>query len=138
MKANCHDEVVQLHQFFEEWLGGKLAKTQTNYERLTAVINPDFHIISPDGQVTIYEPLLAGLWQAHASRPNFRLWVKEVTVRPLSSQLALTTYEEWQEIVGKVTARVSTAVFRQKANAPHGVEWLHVHETWLQIREPVV
>jgi hypothetical protein len=61
--------------------------------------------------------------------------VKEVAVRLLSPQLALTTYEEWQEIEGKVTARVSTAVFKQKANTPNGVEWLHVHETWLEVRD---
>ena len=135
MESSCRDEVIQLHQFFEEWLGGTLVKTQTNYERLTAVINPEFQIISPDGEMTATAPLLAGLWQAHDSRPGFRLWVKEVAVRLLSPQLALTTYEEWQEIEGKVTARVSTAVFKQKANTPNGVEWLHVHETWLEVRD---
>jgi hypothetical protein len=135
MKSKCKDEVIQLHQFFEEWLGGALTKTRANYERFTAVMNTDFSIISPDGKATAYEPLLAGLWQAHDSRLNYRLWVKEVAVRPLSSRFALVTYEEWQEIVGKVTARVSTAVFHQKANTPNGVEWLHVHETWLDIRD---
>jgi hypothetical protein len=135
MEVNCKDEVIQLHEFFEAWLGGALVKTQTNYERMTAVMNPEFQIISPDGKVTVYEPLLADLWQAHDSRPGFRLWVKEVAVRLLSPQLALATYEEWQEIEGKVTARVSTAVFRQKNNTPNGVEWLHVHETWLEIRD---
>ena len=134
-KSGCKDEVMQLHQFFEEWLGGALTKTRENYERLTAVMNSDFNIISPDGKVTAYEPLMDGLWQAHDSRPDFRLWVKEVAVRPLSSRFALVTYEEWQQITGKVTARVSTAVFRQKANTPNGVEWLHVHETWLDIRD---
>lgn len=133
MEANCRNEVIQLHHFFEEWLGGTLAKTRANYERLTAVMNSDFQIISPDGQVTACEPLLADLWQAHHTRPDFSLWAKEVTVRPLSAQLALVTYEEWQEIEAKVTARVSTAVFRQKGNTPNGVEWLHVHETWLKI-----
>jgi hypothetical protein len=135
MESSCRDEVIQLHQFFEEWLGGTLAKTRANYERLTAVMNPEFQIISPDGKMTATDPLLAGLWQAHDSRPGFRLWVKEVAVRLLSPQLALTTYEEWQEIEGKVTARVSTAVFKQKANTPNGVEWLHVHETWLEVRD---
>jgi hypothetical protein len=134
MESNCTDEVIQLHHFFEEWLDGTLAKTRANYERLTAVMNPQFQIISPDGKTTAYEGLLAELWQAQHSRPGFRLWVKEVAVRPLSPQLALATYEEWQEIEGKVTARVSTAVFRQQANTPNGVEWLHVHETWLDVK----
>ena len=130
---NCTDEVVGLHQFFEEWLGGKLAQTRGNFERLTAVMHPNFHIISPEGKITAYESLMVGLWQAHNSRPSFRLWVKEVVGRPLSAGITLVTYEEWQEIAGKVNGRVSTAVFQQKADTPNGVEWLHVHETWLQI-----
>lgn len=132
MEVNCRDEVVDLHQFFEDWLGGKLANTEENFARLTAVMHPDFHIIGPEGTVTNYEALMASLRQAHNSRPGFRLWVKAVVARPLAAELALVTYEEWQEIEGKVNGRVSTAVFRQKANAPHGVEWLHVHETWLE------
>ena len=131
METNCRDEVVDLHQFFEDWLGGKLAKTEENYERLRSVMNPDFRIISPEGHMTNCESLLAGLWQAHNSRPGFRLWVKEVKSKVLSPELSLVTYEEWQEIEGVVNARVSTAVFGQKAAAPHKVEWLHVHETWL-------
>ena len=47
-------------------------------------------------------------------------------------ELALATYEEWQEIDGKINARLSTVLLRAKADAPNGVEWLHVHETWRQ------
>ena len=135
MDVRCCDEVVQLHEFFEGWLGGGLANTEANFERLTAVMSPDFRIISPEGTVTDYESLLAGLRQGHNARPGFRLWVKQVEGRLLAPDLALVTYEEWQEIEGVMNARVSTAVFRQKPTAPNGVEWLHVHETWLPVHD---
>ena len=32
---------------------------------------------------------------------------------------------------GTITGRVSTAVFRERADTPNGLAWLHVHETWL-------
>ena len=133
LEENCTREVIALHQFFEDWFKGILADTDENYARLTAVLHPTFHIINPNGTITDYPDLVAGLRQGHGSRPDFRLWVEKVMVRPLSPTLALVTYEEWQEIAGKVTARVSTAVFQQAANTPHNVQWLHVHETWLAV-----
>jgi hypothetical protein len=46
----------------------------------------------------------------------------------------LCTYEEWQTDRhgdGVETGRLSTVLFREAPDAPGGVAWLHVHETWL-------
>jgi hypothetical protein len=45
--------------------------------------------------------------------------------------LCLVTYEEWQHLSGTASGRISSAWFRARSDTPHGVEWLHVHETWL-------
>jgi hypothetical protein len=50
--------------------------------------------------------------------------------------ILLVTYEEWQQSGDQTTARLSTALFRDKPDAPNGLEWLHVHETWLPDRAP--
>ena len=135
MEAECKQEVIELHQFFEDWFSAKLAQTDGNYGRMTVAMNPDFHIVGPDGRMMDYPTLEKGLWAGHNSRPNFKLWVDNVQTRPLSNDIALTTYEEWQEIDGQTTARLSTAVFCKKADAPNGVAWMHVHETWMDIGE---
>ncbi len=111
MEENCKKEVIALHQFFEDWFSAKLAQNDENYERMTAVMHPDFHIAGPDGRMMDYPTLEKGLWAGHNSRPDFKLWVENVQTRPLSNDLALTTYEEWQTIEGKTTARLSTADF---------------------------
>ena len=45
--------------------------------------------------------------------------------------LHLLRYQEWQERDGRSTGRLSSAVFRDRHDAPNAVEWLHLHETWL-------
>ena len=63
--------------------------------------------------------------------PPFRIWIESFQPRLVAGNLALVTYEEWQEVEGRVTGRLSSALFREMETAPKGVEWLHVHETWL-------
>ena len=63
--------------------------------------------------------------------PPFRIWIEGFQLRLVSGNLALATYEEWQEVEGQVTARLSSALFQRKENTPNGLVWLHVHETRL-------
>ena len=131
MKEVCRKEVNDLHQFFEDWVSGALPKTEESYARVQQALSDDFAIVGPDGRLTQRDPLLNGLYAAHLGRPNFRIWIENYQLHPQLGELAIVTYEEWQEIEGEVTARLSTAVFQQDAAAPNGVRWLHVHETWL-------
>jgi hypothetical protein len=33
---------------------------------------------------------------------------------------------------GESRGRLSTALFRERDDTPNGVEWLHVHEVWIE------
>ena len=60
-----------------------------------------------------------------------RIWIENFEVRAVVGDVAVVSYEEWQEIAGQPRGRISSGVFRVRAGTPNGVEWLHLHETWL-------
>ncbi len=124
-------EINQLHQFFQDWFNGEIEPSDENFSRLSVVLADSFKLVSPDGRVLERQPLLDGLHQAHDTRNDIRIWIKEVRVLHWFDKLVLATYQEWQQIEGKITARLSSVLFGRKPGTPHGLEWLHVHETWM-------
>jgi len=126
-----HAEIVELHAFFEGWLGGALPATDAAFARLAETLAAEFALIGPSGEIASREPLLRQLRAAHASRPGWRMWIERAQLRYQAGDLTVATYEEWQQTGETTTARISTAVFRAHPAAPNRLAWLHVHETWL-------
>ncbi|HWQ13936.1 MAG TPA: hypothetical protein VNL77_14145 [Roseiflexaceae bacterium] len=127
-----HTEIVELHDFFQGWLGGALPATEAAYARLVDALAPEFALITPGGELLAREPLLAQLRTAHGSRPGWRMWIERPQLRFAQGGLTIATYEEWQRHAdGAISGRLSTVVFRAQPDAPGGLAWLHVHETWL-------
>jgi hypothetical protein len=133
MDDACKKEVIELHQFFEGWNLGKLARTEERFRRFSEATASDFEIISPGGTSLSRAEILDRVREGHRSRhgTDFRIWIENFQSRALGDGLMLVTYEEWQSQGGKDVGRVSTAVFRRESGTPNGVIWLHVHETWL-------
>ncbi|NHJ05383.1 MAG: hypothetical protein EAX90_11200 [Candidatus Heimdallarchaeota archaeon] len=138
MIENCKKEVIGLHEFFKQWFNAEIENTDTNFSRLTEVIDDDFMLIMPNGFSTTKKDLLVQLRAGFGSHKNdkitYRLWVKNIVCRLIEGNLCLVTYEEWGEIEGRVNARLSSALFRKKDEAPNGVEWFHVHETLFPVK----
>ena len=59
------------------------------------------------------------------------IWIENFNFRQISNELFLVTYEEWQKIDTDNKGRLSTAIFQKYENKFNGINWLHVHETWL-------
>lgn len=137
MESECKREVIELHQFFQDWFNGEIAESDDIFARCSDVLSTGFTIVSPDGRMTDRENLLPALRHAYGSRRgengSFRIWTENLQVRQLAEDLALVTYEEWQSKEEHTTARLSSAVFQRKEGLPHNAAWLHVHETWLEI-----
>lgn len=130
-------EVVNLHRFFEEWLAGRLPDTEVAFERCVTAMGAQFELITPSGERLAREDLIESLRGANGSRGgDFRLWVDRLETRPLSGGVHLVTYEEWQTHDGRTTGRFSSAVLADSSNATDGIEWWHVHETWLPDHGP--
>lgn len=64
MDSRCRAEVVELHQFFEDWFVGNLSG-DASFERLSRVIADGFEIISPEGRKSSREAILDGVRNAH-------------------------------------------------------------------------
>ena len=133
VKTRYEDEVIELHQFFQDWFNGTLALTIENFARFTEVLSEDFIIVGPNGKVTERAPLVNDLMDAHNSRLKLKIWIENFQLRHREGHITVATYEEWQQLAdGETTTRLSTVVFREEAGTPNGVVWVHVHETWLE------
>ncbi len=124
-------EIVQLHQFFQDWYNGDIEFNEDNFSRLNHVLAESFKLVSPDGKVLERQLLLDGIHQAHNTRQGMRIWIEEVRVLHWFDELVLAMYHEHQDLDGKSTVRLSSVFFRKKPGTPNQLEWLHVHETWL-------
>jgi hypothetical protein len=132
LRARCEDEVFELHRFFQGWYRGEVDAGGEAFSRVSDVLGEGFHLISPDGTKVGRSDLLASIRGAHGSKPaDFVIRTEDCHFRAGGRGLGVVTYEEWHEEGGTRRGRVSTAVFQDRADAPQGVEWVHVHETWL-------
>lgn len=126
-------EIVELHRFFEGWLGGALPADEPSFTRLTRALAEDFEMIGPDGRLIPRAVLLEELRVAAGGQPGLRIWTEHESPRVVGGGLVLATYHEWQSLPdGEPRGRASTVLLRVRAQAPGGLEWLHVHETWIR------
>ncbi len=135
MDAACGREVVDLHVFLQDWLTGTLPRDAASFARFADVIAEPFLVISPRGTVTDRAALLPEFEASHgalaAQAADFRIWVQDYRCLQTWEDRALVFYEEWHKLGDQTSARVTTALFQRRAEAPNGVVWAHVHETWL-------
>ena len=135
MESRCEKEIIELHRFFVEWMTAELPRTDPAFARAADVLADGITMITPEAEVMGCEPLLGAIKAAHGAftppDQTFRIWIKNYDCRFVSGDLCLATYEEWQDRSGVVKGRLSSVLFGPREGAPNGVEWLHVHETWL-------
>lgn len=140
MEKMCEREAVTFHSFLRDWLAGAVPRTTEAFERFSGVMGDGLEVISPLGTVTAREPLIEEFEGLHgvlaAQADAFQIWVENYRCRRVIGDYAVATYEEWHRLKDDVSARLSTALYRKRADTPNGVEWLHVHETWLPGKAP--
>ncbi len=129
----CAREIVDLHVFFQSWFRGTIEHDDETFARASSVLAPSFEIIGPGGAHMTRPALLHGLRDAHGqyAEGSFAIEVKDIRVFAIFEGLYRVTYEEWQQGGNEDGGRISTAILRANLETPNGVEWLHVHETWL-------
>lgn len=137
LEDRARREIEELHHFFQQWFNGTVENTDEVYARFTGVLAEGFVIVSPDGQLRERTAVIDGLRGSYAPADSepVRVWVENVELRrQLPSQdgeLVVVTYQEWLQRGEARRGRLSTALLRESAEAPNGLMWLHVHETWL-------
>ena len=132
LEERCRAEVVELHEFLEEWSNAELPDTEEAFARFRNVIAPSFLIIGPDGDQAGQQPIVDAIRRAHGrwrEQPG-RIRIENYRFHHAAGGLALATYEEWHDL-GEKRGRLSTVLFGPNATATNGVEWLHLHEVWI-------
>ncbi len=124
-------EIEELHAFFVAWFRGELPRTPAAFARFTNVTAPEFTLISPDGALIDYVTAVDWIENAHNSRTHFNIWIDNFRIHQQRDDVTIVTYHEMGARDDGVTARLSTAIFAADDDAPNGIIWLHVHETWL-------
>ncbi len=128
----CEEEIVGLHRFFQAWFHGEFSDRDRGFQRFACVMDPGFVIVSPRGTATGLDALSTGLRGAFGSwKSGESIEISEVALRHAHADLALLTYVETHRLRDSETARLSTALMRHREATPNGVQWLHVHETWM-------
>jgi hypothetical protein len=131
LEEQSRNEVIALHQFFEDWFVGREG---TDYSRLDSALAADFEMVTPGGAVVTRGPLveqLRGAFGRWKDSPQ-KIEIREIAGLTLGGGWTLVRYEEWHlPEEGEAVGRVSTAIFRSREDAPRGVEWVRLHETWI-------
>ena len=127
----CADEVDGLHAFFELWFVGELPQTRDALARFSDVLAEEFQLIQPSGLTRSRNGISTDVFDAHGVHDDVTIETSTFEPRDADGDRCLGTYEEWQTVGDDRTGRVSTVLFRRASATPNGVEWVHLHETWL-------
>ena len=128
--ARAQAEVVNRHHFFVEWFTGRAIEAEL--EASLRAFAPDMVMIEPDANTIGRDDIVAMVTSARGKRPaDFEIRVELVSARLIGSDIAAVVYDEHQVIDGEKSARRSSAVFSADPDAPEGVVWRHLQETWI-------
>ena len=139
-EQSCAREAVDLHTFFRDWLTGVLPRTPAEFERFRLAMGAGLTVISPRGTVSARDDILTEFEALHGQLADkagqFEIAVENFRCLRDLGETLLCSYEEWHRLGGESSARLTTVLYGRNPDAPLGVEWLHVHETWLPGQAP--
>ena len=105
-------EVADLHGFFVQWFGGRVARTEERFARFRAALDENFAQVNPAGLLRDHAAILRDVWEHwnwFPGDPDLRIWVAEARVaHVLPGEHAVAVYQEWQRYRGKTVGRTCT------------------------------
>ncbi|MEP6567770.1 MAG: DUF4440 domain-containing protein [Mesorhizobium sp.] len=128
-------EVVDLHRFFVDWFVEARADT-VDFSRFEAVMGESFSMIAPSGEILDRDAVVDHVRSSRATCDEaFAISIEDIKPGWQDGDIIVVLYVEAQLRGGKHSRRQSSAVFTTSSSTPNGVEWRHLHETWLQVPE---
>lgn len=126
LAAGATREVVELHAQFVENFTGR----SRDFSRCDAVFSPKLEMVTPEGRRSGHAEIMENLKKARA-RADFRITIHDI--RPIrdDDSSVLLQYVEEQYRDGETTRRLSIALFEAASEAPRGVKWRYLQETWI-------
>ena len=137
MIENCKKEIIELHQFFEDWFNARIPDNDESFSRLKDSLSKEFTMITPSGTKIDRSSLLSNLksmngYYLKEHRP-VSLWIEHISHVWVNDRFCLSNYEEWQGNKDRTEAkgRISSALFKKQEDAHNKVRWVYLHETWI-------
>ncbi|MGX7871704.1 DUF4440 domain-containing protein [Mesorhizobium sp. ORM6] len=128
-------EIVDLHRFFVDWFAAARAD-KVDFGRFEAVMGDDLTMIAPSGQILDRDAVIGHVRSSRATCDSgFAISIEDIRPGWQDAGTIVVLYVEAQLRAGKHSRRQSSAVFTTSSSAPNGVQWRHLHETWLQVPE---
>ena len=122
------EEIDELHQFFEGYFLG----TESSLDRVDAVLSPTFTIVGPHGVESDRPETMQALADGHAHTASLRIATSDHRLLLAEGNVVVASYIEHHQLRDRSNHRRSTVVFTIDEDAPNGLRWEHVHETWVE------
>lgn len=130
LRSLAESEIVRRHAFFVDWYTGRAS--DADMDACARSFAPDMRIIWPDASEHDREPLIERLRAGRGRSPDdFAIEVIMHHALDLGPDLVLITFDEHQVSGGESNARRATALFSRDDDAPEGVVWRYLHQTWI-------
>ena len=128
-------EVVDLHAFFEAWLGGTAPNTDAEFPRLDAVLAESFTMVSPDGRRLSRADVTGSLRKAHgAGEGRGPSGSSSSNPRSCMCRPPLIAVRYVEETAPDTITRRSLPLSSRLCRTTERVRWLALHETWIGLR----
>ena len=132
MNENVKSEIIRLHQFFTLWFNGRIEEQEI--DQFISVIHDDFILITPNGQIIDKSEIIEAIKKSYNSKEfenNFKIVIVNVRVTHSSENYFQAMYNEVQYEDNLKTNRLSSVLFKINEKLENKLEWIHVHETWV-------
>jgi hypothetical protein len=127
LAAAAAREVVEIHAYFVELFTGR----SRDFSRCEQAFSPKLEMVTPEGRLVTRAQILNGLNRATA-RADFRITISDIAPVREDAASVLLRYIEEQYRDGETTRRLSIALFEAASDAPCGVAWRYLQETWIE------
>jgi hypothetical protein len=126
LAAAAGREIVELHTLFERLFTGR----SRDFSRCEKVFSPRLEMVTPEGRLVTRAEIVERLKRARAR--ELRIGIRDVAVVREDAESVLLRYIEEQYRDGETTRRLSIALFETAKDAPLGVAWRYLQETWIE------
>lgn len=127
LAAAAAQEVVELHAYIVERFTGR----SRDFSRCETAFSSKFEMVTPEGRLVTRAQILERFERATA-RADFRITISDIVAIREDAGSVLLRYIEEQYRDGETTRRLSIALFETRSDAPFGVAWRYLQETWIE------
>ncbi|KAL4576841.1 hypothetical protein LXL04_012941 [Taraxacum kok-saghyz] len=127
-------EVVKFYLFLERWQRAEVENSEQYLEYLKAVFSSCGVYLNPYGVEQSLDDVIKKMEESCGGKKGkqYRIWVDQVFSSQLDSNTWLVKFKKWEQTGEEQKCCFTTAILSTKdVKGPHGVSWVHVHQTWV-------